>query len=342
MKKCYYITASLLFLTLLSCQDSSDKQNSAAEPVKVKVMQISSSTTNESRHYSGTVEESNTTALSFSVMGTIKKIYVDLGKHVAKGQLIAEIDPTSIQSSYAAAQSTLKQAEDAYQRMKQLHDKGSLADMKWIEVQSKLQQARSMEEVARKNLSDCKLYAPYSGVISSKNIEVGQNVMPGMPVAQLVAVKDLNVKISVPENEIANIQKNQKAQIQVSALGNRPFEGSITEKGIVANALSRSYEVKIRIDKPDKELMPGMVCEVILATAKGGSHYVLPANIIQLGEGNQNFVWVNNGGKAEKRIVQCGDFTSDGIIILDGIKDGDMIITEGQQKVCENTPVTIK
>lgn len=52
--------------------------------------------------------------------------------------------------------------------MKLLHDKGSIAEMKWIEVQSKLQQARSMEEVARKNLKDCKLYAPYSGVISEK------------------------------------------------------------------------------------------------------------------------------------------------------------------------------
>ncbi len=342
MKKCHYITVSLLLFTLLSCQDNNNKQNFSADPVKVKVMQVSSGTTNESRYYSGTVEESNATALSFSVMGTIKKIYVDLGKPVTKGQLIAEIDPTSIQSSYAAAQSTLKQAEDAYQRMKQLHDRGSLADMKWIEVQSKLQQARSMEEMARKNLSDCKLYAPYSGVISSKNIEVGQNVMPGMPVVQLVAVKDLNVKIAVPENEIANIQKNQKTQIQVSALDNRFFEGSVIEKGIVANALSRSYEVKIRIDQPDKELMPGMVCEVVLKTDKDSSHYILPANIIQLGEGNQNFVWVNNEGKAEKRIIQCGDFTADGIIVLKGIKDGDMIITEGQQKVCENTPVTIK
>ena len=85
-----------------------------------------------------------------------------------------------------------------------------------------------------------------------------------------------------------------------------------------------------------------MVCEVVLETAEDSSHYVLPANIIQLGEGNQNIEWVNNGGKAEKRIIQCGEFTSDGIIVLSGIKDGDMIITEGQQKVCENTPVTIK
>ena len=151
-------------------------------------------------------------------MGTVKKIYVDLGERVTQGELIAEIDPTSIRSSYDAAKSTLEQAEDAYKRMKLLHDKGSIAEMKWIEVQSKLQQARSMEEVARKNLKDCKLYAPYSGVISEKNIEAGQNVMPGVPVAQLVGVQDLKVKISVPETEIANIQKNQKEKIIISAL----------------------------------------------------------------------------------------------------------------------------
>ena len=325
MKKCHYLTTLALLLALLSCQNESNKPVSSASPVKVKVMQASSSATSESRHFSGTVEESSTTSLSFPVMGTVKKIYVDLGERVTQGELIAEIDPTSIRSSYDAAKSTLEQAEDAYKRMKLLHDKGSIAEMKWIEVQSKLQQARSMEEVARKNLKDCKLYAPYSGVISEKNIEAGQNVMPG-----------------VPETEIANIQKNQKAKIMISALGNSSFEGVVAEKGIVANTLSRSYDVKIHIDHLSKDIMPGMVTEVVLATSDENNYYILPAHVIQLDENNQNFVWVDIDGKATKRTIQCGKFTSNGIIVLSGINEGDLIITEGQQKVCENTPVTIK
>ena len=342
MKKCHYLTTLALLLALLSCQNESNKPVSSTSPVKVKVMQASSSATSESRHFSGTVEESSTTSLSFPVMGTVKKIYVDLGERVTQGELIAEIDPTSIRSSYDAAKSTLEQAEDAYKRMKLLHDKGSIAEMKWIEVQSKLQQARSMEEVARKNLKDCKLYAPYNGVISEKNIEAGQNVMPGVPVAQLVGVQDLKVKISVPETEIANIQKNQKAKIMISALGNSSFEGVVAEKGIVANTLSRSYDVKIHIDHPSKDIMPGMVTEVVLATSDENNYYILPAHVIQLDENNQNFVWVAIDGKATKRTIQCGKFTSNGIIVLSGINEGDLIITEGQQKVCENTPVTIK
>lgn len=100
------------------------------------------------------------------------------GDRVAKGQLIATVDPFSMQSSYDAAKASLAQAEDAYRRMKELYDKGSLPEIKWVEVQSKLQQAKSMEEVARKNLDDCKLYAPFSGIISEKMAEVGQNIMP--------------------------------------------------------------------------------------------------------------------------------------------------------------------
>ena len=84
MKKCHYLTTLALLLALLSCQNESNKPVSSASPVKVKVMQASSSATSESRHFSGTVEESSTTSLSFPVMGTVKKIYVDLGERVTQ------------------------------------------------------------------------------------------------------------------------------------------------------------------------------------------------------------------------------------------------------------------
>ena len=97
-------------------------------------------------------------------------VKVDLGSRVRQGQLLAALDEVSMQNTYQAAKAALKQAEDAYQRMKELHEKGSLAEMKWVEVQSKLQQAQSMEAVARKNLTDCQLYAPFSGVIAEKSL----------------------------------------------------------------------------------------------------------------------------------------------------------------------------
>jgi len=131
--------------------------------------------------------------------------------------------------------------------MKELHEKGSLAEMKWVEVQSKLQQAQSMEAVARKNLTDCQLYAPFSGVIAEKSLEVGQNVVPGVQVLKLVSDDRLKVRISVPETEIARVARGQKAVIEAPVLNGAKAEGVVTEKGVQANPLSRSYEVNVSI-----------------------------------------------------------------------------------------------
>ena len=227
-------------LLLAGC--GQEEQQKTQDVVKVKTMQVAPAAIEGTRCFSGTVEETAGTPLSFPVMGTVEAVHFRLGDRIGKGQLLASVDPTSMQSSYDAAKATLVQAEDAYRRMKELHDKGSLPEIQWVEVQSKLQQARSMEEMAQKNLKDCKLYAPFSGVIADKSVEVGQNVVPGMAVGKLVGVSQLKVKIAVPEAEIGSIALRQQAVIKVPALGDKVFASVVSEKGIVANPMSRSYE----------------------------------------------------------------------------------------------------
>lgn len=333
--------SGMLFLAacVAGCQSDSNHKFDTAEPVKVKIMEVSNHSENKTSEYSGTVEAENGTSLSFSVMGTVDKVYVSLGEQISKGQLIASLNPTSLQSSYNAAKATLQQAEDAWKRLKELHDKGSLPEIKWVEAESNLQQARAAEEIAGKSLNDCKLYAPFSGVIAEKNVEVGQNVTPGIPVARLVTTRLLKIKISVPETEIAGIAPGQKARVEVPALGNHTFEATVTEKGVVANPLSRSYDVKMRVTDAGKDLMPGMVTKVVLATGNTSTRYTIPANIVQLDENNHSFVWVNNDGKAEKRVIDCGEFTPTGVTVVAGLKSNDQIIVEGRQKVCNGTPI---
>lgn len=337
MKMIKFSGMLLLAVCIAGCKSNNKVEEK--EPVKVKIMEVSSYSGNEESKYSGTVEAENGTSLSFSVMGTVDKVYVSLGEQVTKGQLIASLNPTSLQSSYNAAQATLQQAEDAWKRLKELHDKGSLPEIKWVEAESTLQQARATEEIARKSLNDCKLYAPFSGVIAEKNIEVGQNVAPGIPIVQLVTTRLLKIKISVPETEISDITLGQKAEVSVPALNNQIFETTVTEKGVVANPLSRSYDVKMRVTDAGKSLMPGMVAEVALQKKDSTAQYIIPANIVQLDENNQSFVWLNNNGKAEKRIVSCGEFTPTGVTVVAGLKSNDQIIVEGRQKVCNGTPI---
>ncbi len=338
MIRCFVLAVSAS-LALAGCQVKEEKTGGPS-PVRVKVMKVALSEQKTSGRFSGTVEEAAGTPLSFSVMGTVNAVSFRLGNRVEKGQLLASLDATSVRSSYDAAKAALVQAEDAYRRMKELHGKGSLPEIKWVEVQSKLQQARSMEEMARKNLKDCKLYAPFSGVIADKSVEVGQNVIPGMAVGKLLGVSRLKVKISMPESEIASVSLHQKAEIVVPALGSRRFSGMVSEKGIMADPFSRSYEVKIDVADAGGDLMPGMVTEVRLAGADGGTAVIVPARIVQLDEKNRSFVWIDNNGVAEKRVISCGDFAGDGVVITSGLKVEDRIIVEGQQKVCNGTKIT--
>lgn len=342
MKELHWMAIGSLVVLMSGC-GSREQASQQVEPVKVKVMTVASSVRNETVRFSGTVQEENGSALSFPLMGRVKSVQVDLGSRVRQGQLLATLDEASVESTYQAAKAALKQAEDAYRRMKELHEKGSLADMKWVEVQSKLQQAQSMEAVARKNLTDCRLVAPFAGVIAEKNLEVGQNVVPGVQVMKLVSDDRLKVRIAVPETEIMHVTKGQKAVIEAPVLNGRQVEGVVMEKGIQANPLSRSYEVNIGIQTPHTGLLPGMVTEVWLQDADKSQTCILPASVIQLDESNRYFVWVKGAdGKASKRMVTCGKFTASGVTVVAGLSEGEEVIVEGQQKVCEGTPLAIK
>ena len=349
MRKEYYAAALLLSCTLfMGCRQHTE---ATVSPVKVKVEKAEVLPIGGTQGFSGTVEEVNGSALSFSTGGTVKRILVSSGQRVAKGTLLAEVDATSVSNAHEAALAMRTQAEDAYGRMKQLHDNNSLPEIQWMEVQSKLKQAVAAEQIARKSLADCKLYAPFSGFISEKMVDMGQNVLPGMPVVKLVKIDRVKVKLAVPENEIATVSEGQPVEVQVSALGDRSYKGVVTEKGVAANALSRSYDVKVLIDNRDKSLLPGMICRATLSRTSGNvpgsvsgkedqpAGIVLPNHVVQLDEHSRPFVWINAAGKARKRAVTTGELTNRGIVISGGLTAGDEVIVEGQQKVSENTQI---
>ncbi len=336
----------MLTLVLLSgCGgNDNDKRDKA---VSVKTTVIQPGVASGAQYYSGTIEETTGTSLSFSGMGTLQSLYVEEGQMVNSGQLIGVIDATTASNALVSAQSAvqmakdgLAQAQDAYDRMKQLYDNASLPEIQWIEVQTKLSQAKSslraaqaQEKIAEKGSKDTRLTAPFSGYISQKTADVGQNVGPGIPVVKLVKIDKVKVKITVPETDISKISKGQTLTVGVDALGGETFTATITEKGVEADPLSRSYDVRGLIDNSSHKLLPGMVCNVYKEVADATSTIFLPANIIQIDADNKRFVWCVKDGKAVKTYVTTGANAGENITITDGLTAGDEVITEGQQKV---------
>ena len=330
-------TVGLITLTLLTACGSKDSECGEVV-VKVKTETVGAERIASTQIYSGTIEEQSGTSLSFAAMGTLKSINVREGQQVSAGQLIGVIDDTQQRNQYAQAKAALDQAKDAEKRMRMLHEGGSLPEVKWVEIETQVQQAAANEAIARKALGDVRLYAPFSGYVTDKSAEVGQNMAPGIPVCKLVKIGHVNAKISVPENRIASIHLGQEVSIKVSALGDRVFFGRITEKGVAADRLTHAYEVKALIDNSDRQLLPGMIAEVKLhpqPQPQGeGSVITLPANIIQLNADNSTFVWtVGSDGRATNTPVQTGESVGSRVAIVRGLSDGDKVITSGQQKV---------
>ncbi len=339
MKKGYLVMAATVLMALCGCGEK--KQATVEQTVRVKVQEIHAEAVNGEQGFSGTIEEASGASLSFAAAGTIKRIYVDEGQMVRQGQLLAELDPTTLQNAYTISKTSLEQAQDTYNRMKELHDAGSLPEMQWISIENQLKSAVAQEAMARKTLSDTKLHAPFSGYISSKIAEIGQNASPGMPVLKLVSIASVKVKISVPEDDIQRIQKGSSMKIMVPALGNRQFEGRVTERGVSADPRSRTYEVKASIQNHDGQLLPGMICQAFTNYMQGTTGVFVPANLVQLDSNNKTFVWVVNGGKAVKREIIISDETAQGAQVGGGLAAGDQLIVAGQQKVSNGMKVEV-
>ena len=332
--------AMLAICVFAAC--SNNKVEKPEKIIPVKVMEIAVSEVGSVRNYVGTVEESIAVSLAFSIMGTVEQVHISEGQRVSKGQLLATLNAATAENSYKMMLAKEQQAQDAYDRLVKVHANGSLPDIKFVEVETGLQQVKSMTAIAKKNLDDCRLYAPRNGVIASCDMETGSSVMPGVSVCKLIDIEKVNVKISVSENEIGKIVEGQSAKVEVPALDNAVFLGKIEMKGVVANAVSHTYEAKIGINNPQVQLKPGMVCKVSLANVTKTAEIVVPNRTIQITTDGRHYVWIADNHVAKRRFVKTGGLNDKGIIIVEGLSQGDNLIIEGFQKISEGMKIEVK
>lgn len=327
-------------LSVVGCS-SSGNTSSESRPLRVGTLVVEARTDIDASVYVGVVEEENAAALSFPGAGTITRMYVEEGARVRRGDLLAELDPTSARQTFEAAQASLKQAADACRRLQQLYDAESLPEIQWVEAQTKLRQAESAFGIAEKNLNDCRLCAPFDGVVGEKRASVGETALPGMPVLTLLEIGSVKVRFSVPEQEIAAMASDCRVSIRVPALGDSLFLASRIEKGAVANPAAHTYDVRALLSNRGEHLLPGMVCRVTVVPAEAIEEIALPVGAVQQTGDGRHFVWRVEGDSVVRVGVETGRFFENGIVIESGIKPGDRIVTEGMQKIGQGSKVLL-
>lgn len=343
MKKSVFL---LLFpLLLAGCSNTQTKQlkerfiggSTEERVVPVGLLSIDSTEGVVRNTYPGYLEEGQSVDLAFKYGGLLEHLYVKEGSHVNKGQRLAMVSSPTLENSLRSAQATLVQAEDAYDRLKKVHDNGSLPEIKWKEMEANLEKAQAAYDLAKAMVTENDLTAPFSGTINTVNAEVGENIPPLKPVMSLINAEKVVVKITVPEDEIATVHVGDPAEIVIPALNDRRYEGQVTEKGMTASLLTHSYPVKVLVDRPDKDLTPGMIAKVMLK-ADVNSAIIIPANAILINKEGK-FVWVEENGRATRRMIQIRGYANNGVIVSEGLQRGDHVIVEGYQKISEGMKV---
>ena len=333
---------TMVLSVMLICSCTGKKEHDSKAPTRVKTEVASTAMSMNGQTYVGMVEECEATAVSFTGMGVVKRVLVNEGQAVGRGQLIAEMDDTQARNLLSGAEATLTQANDALERYKMLHDAGSLPEVQWVEIQSKVAQAKSQYEVARKNLADCRLTAPVSGVIGKKLIGAGETALPSQAVVTILDISSVKVKVAIPETEIGGISGNTSSIIKVEAIG-RSFEGGRIEKGVQADALTHTYDIRIHVANRERKLLPGMVASVLFSSDKRevkSEKLSMPVTAVQKQADGNLFVWtVGKDSTAHRTTITTGETLGNRIVVASGISEGERIVTEGYQKLSEGTKV---
>ncbi len=342
MKQLAWMGAGMILLALLTGCGKAPAPKTP-EPVAVEVQAVTTAAARESFAYSGTIEESESIPLSFSTVGTVARVLVVEGEAVRKGQLLAVLDTTSFRSAWEMAHAVEARAEDAWNRLTPMHQNGSLPEIKYVEVETGLQQARAAAAIARKSLDDCRLVATTSGLVGKRAIDPGMVTVPNLASITLVNIARVYARISVPENEIAAIRKGDPALVTIGALGGREFSGRVEEVGVIADLLAHSYRIRIALANPGGDLKPGMICNAIIESAGVRRGLVVPSQAVLVDESGRRFVYVVAAGseRAERRFLETGGLLRNGIEVLAGIRPDERVVVSGQHKLADQARVRI-
>ncbi len=342
MKK--FIIPAMALSALIACNPKQNQESlPGTKPIPVTTVMVKKEKVVTALRYSGTVGAYQSIPLNFQTTGTVQEVLVDAGDAVHKGQLLAILDQTDAKNMYEITLSQYQQARDAHERLKSVYEKGSLPEIKWVEMESKLEQAQSSLNLAKNNLDKCKLYAPVNGLVGRRNIEPGMSsISLASAPLELVDIRQVYVKFSVPENEVAKIVRGMKASFSVSALNDKEFKGEVANISPVADRISRTYEARILVPNNDLALKPGMVCDVKMETSMEMELVLVPYQSVSRDHQNNVFVFLvdQQAKKAKKQIIRTGQYQDAGLEVISGLEPGQIIVNGGKEKLSDNSLIT--
>jgi RND family efflux transporter MFP subunit len=283
--------------------------------------------------------------MAFEVPGRMLAWPVDEGDQVEEGTVLARIDPRDFEADLDAARAQLKKTEADLRRSENIYreDSGAIslstldADRRSVDV------AAASFRIAEKAKEDTILRAPFDGSVARKLVEDYAAVQAKKPVLILQNDAHLEIRVNVPERDIAGVKAHGDLSNQarteildptvvVTSLPNHRFPARVKEFTTTADPVTRTFRLTLAFDKPDGvRILPGMTAKIILSLKSRSAARLVPSAAVLTDDSNSPFVWVVSASSmtVKRTPVELGNLTGSDVEIRAGLESGDLVAISG-------------
>ncbi|WP_374764690.1 efflux RND transporter periplasmic adaptor subunit [Yunchengibacter salinarum] len=297
------------------------------------------------RRLPGLVRAFDRSAQTFEVNGRIESIAVDLGERFKKGDVLARLDARTFEITVHERQAQLKEARARltearrdFERKKDLVDTVAVSEAQFDIAAAQFESARQMVALAdarlalaRENLADTRLTAPFDGVVAARLMEPGEQAGPGVIVLRVESETAAEVRTLVPETLIVRTFEGGRHRISFPSRPGVDAFAAVTEMGSRAET-GNAFPVTLRLESPDPAIRPGMSAEVHLNLDRGIHRQLIRVPVSAItpnGDGHVAFVLTGQGNRLERRQVSVSALEGAHAYLADGIEPGERVVDTG-------------
>lgn len=298
----------------------------------------------------GSLEAVRGVDITAEITGKVTEVTVEDGAEIDAGEVVARLDDDGLRAELRGARAEASLAEIQRDRQLRLREQNAVSQSDFDRAASQLEQARARVDDVRAQLAKKTITAPFEGRLGIIQVDVGQYLSPGDPIVTLQTLDPISVDFTVPQQELARVEAGQPVVVRVDGFGDQAFRGRITAISPKVNQQTRNVAVRGRLENPEGALRPGMFVEVAVELPSEENVVTLPQTAITYNPYGESVFLVNetpddDGGTeltVERKFVKTGATRGDQVQILEGLEEGERVVTSGQLKLRNGSRVTIE
>ena len=307
--------------------------------ISVAVAKVSKGKITKELSMVGTIVANNDVAIVSETDGRVTSVAAKVGDYKPEGSVLVQVDDELKLASFKSAEVAYEKAKKDYERYQALMKDGAISDNQLEQARQAFQSAEAQYIVARRQYEDTKIKTPISGVVTARNVDVGAYLGKGALVGNVVDISRLKVKVNVAEQDVFRLKVGDEVEVRTDVYPGVVFKGkieTISAKGDEAH----TYPVEIAIpNSKEQPLKAGMFGHVTFTTIGQREALLIPREAL-IGSVKNPKVFVADGEVARLREIVVGSEAGQYLEVLNGLNEGEMVITSGQNNLKDGYQVS--